>query len=309
MWAALGTCVLLAASGSPAGLTVQVERAERAEDQAVLDVDQILAALRLRLEPDGVVVKASRFSRASDWRLELVFLEPGQLQLRVLTPGGEVLNASTLATAGRRPRDLAHTIALLAVEALSTGVNAESRPAGPQTPAVPNSTEAHWSWALALAASSEWFIPDPALRWGLQALAVLSRGSLVFDVELAAWLPRTRSGADYVVGTSPSLIRLGAGAQHTLDWARLSAVLGPVARLTVVTASGYEVGFRARPLVDAGVGLRVCAEVRTWVLDLGVCLEVNHFLTWTRLIVDGQGILETGHTISGLALQVAYRAP
>lgn len=311
-WMSLVALVLVAngpTGDTASALAVRVEAPDQTDDRAVLDVDAVLAALRLRLEPAGVDVLASRFQRPHAWQLELTFPTPTQLRILVTSPRGEVWCDSSLDTSGRRPKDLAHTIALLVVETLVPHLEAPAAPPEEKAPPpAPPIARSPWSWGLGVAASGAWFLPDPALRWGLQVVAQLSYKALLFDFEVAAWLPRTRTGADFVVGVQPGLVRLGVGAQKVLGWAHLSGALGPAARLTVATASGDAVAFRERLLFDAGLGLRLCAMAHLWVLEGGLCLEATHFLSWTRLIVDGQPALETGHTLLGLGLQFAYRA-
>lgn len=187
MWVLFVSSAFLASSAATdrfaSGVSVEVASPHRPEEVEVLDAERLMAALRLRLHHVGVMVRGRRSAKATDWSVKLSFPRVGQLAVRVTSPAGEVWCDLAIATQGRGPRDLAHTVALLVVETLTPVIPPEGTVPKiveqTETPAPSIATVEPWSWSLGLGATGTRFLPDPGVSWGLELVAQLNRGLLL----------------------------------------------------------------------------------------------------------------------------------
>jgi len=291
------------------------------DDPVALGAADLVAALRLRLGAAPVDVMIDDGVHQG-WRVDVLSTERGGLQIRISNRNGRLVTQRILSTERRRPRDIAHTVALLVVESLAPLIpeilappvltpppehNSASaqEPEQPTVQVAPPREEA-WRFGLGVEARGlhNWPTQQSALGAGVVASARYDHGLLELGV---AWsTPNTYRGVSYRVAATPIDFKLLGGAAWPQGWLWLGAAAGANARVILAKASGAEPEFRSRSDLAWGWAAEVVCGATTPYLDLAMVLEVSQVTTHPRFVVDGERVVNTGHTALGLALRVGY---
>ena len=317
-----------ASSDRPSVIAVDVQATRWGNE--VLTTAQLVQALKIRVHRVPVEALAKVRPGTARWLVEVTAKsqESGhtsEIDIRVMSPEGELVIASRLNPRGRHSADLTHTVALLVTEALAPLVfetdlpspeppPPEPPPPPPSIPAQPPATTlspalplppaAHWAAGLTAGALQAWpggvstFELGPTVQW-LRRFWIL-QGDLRWD------FPTNQTGFDYRLVSTSGTARLAAGGKLEAGFLTLLASLGPSARLVSETIHGTGTLPGTHTYFSPGIGGEVSAGTDIGPLQVALVCEIAWFASHPRFLVDGSQILDTGSTTGGLALRLNW---
>ncbi|MEK7704200.1 MAG: hypothetical protein AAB426_04520 [Myxococcota bacterium] len=305
-------------NGTPWQIAVEVDSAT---PDAALLATEVVARLRARLPSAGISVEvADAASRRADaWRLIVGPGPDGDVHAELRGDDDTQIRSRQIPHGRRRLADMAHTLALFALEALaphlerllsripSSQLPSEAAPPviEPSAPAaLPEPAPSFGLDVGVVGAGSE---PGFDVRGGLQLGLGWSRSSLFAHLQMAWWLPLVARGDDYRLSVRYGTARAVVGAQWlSRDW-RLTGGLGPVLSVARARREGKRITAGSHVYTSVGIGVlaSVLYRVRArWGVGLGLAL--NRFSPYRQFTVDGVPVLQMGRSSSEVALFAAW---
>ncbi len=294
-------------------VVVTGEAGTRLEETA-LDVNEVARAIAARLTGSDVDVVTVDDDSHERWTVSLAGAGSGALAVTIRAPDTRVVRQGTLSFRRRTPSDVASTVAIWAIEAL-TPVMPELAQQRPELVARPVRAEPVIDDSFPPPREHHAF----AARLGLGAQYIMASERALGQLELAGlWRPGRRFGlllgAD--VTTAFGAVRDGAelsvrrGAlvlagemRWELSTMTLHAHLGPMLRGLRVDADGSDVAFEPRIYVDPGAQLSLGASVAaSRAFAIGVAARFELYVAHPNLVVDGTANLDTGGAAAGLVV-------
>lgn len=306
-------------AAEPCVIGVRIDESARLGRPPELREELAVTALALRLRRAQVGVCAASDSVYPPWHVEITAPEAGRLAVHLGDTSGESLLELTMPVGQRRGEELAHTIALLVVEALSPMMPqfADELAAERQAPTAtalttdvapvtdPGPADRPMRWRMHGGATARWLLPQD-----LSVVGALMGASAHFDPWLAAldltyFGPLVRRGADYRVRAHSGSGRVLAGMEVGYGRTHLELGAGAEARALRITAAGDGVLFRERWLASYGVAAAGRVLVALGLADVSMHVAATRYLNrHPRVVVDGVRVLNLGHTAleAGLAV-------
>lgn len=277
----------------------------------VLEPHVVAAAVQLRTQDlDAVFVPSGTADNA--WVLTLTPLRPSELRFQILRPSGEVFFLRDIPLRAGTADDVAHTIALLAAEALTPLVPLKAGRHAPKLspPAVPVSALAmpptrERVWAVGVSPIAAVLLPRGFVAGGVSLLVERRRSGWLGNLDLRLWTRLAERGPDYRVTADQLSLSSSVGPTMRLGAFESWAAAGPTARVVRYGASGRDVAFDERVAYTWGV-LVQAGIARTWGgVRWRLVGEARRYLNrHTYLLVDGTRQLNVGHTSVGAGVGV-----
>ncbi len=270
-----------------------------------VDAGKIAEAIALRLSTTSVEVLTAPRAGEPAWVAAVHPTAAGIVDVGITSPSGRLVRSGELEARGRQPSDLAETIALWVIEAL--------------TPVMPELARELPKEAAPLEVVSE--PPPPPTREpstsfdlrvgiGAQRLMVTNRNLGILAVEGEIGLTPHLAvvlGVDVSTRLQESdttfevqARRLGATAALAWRWRQGPlapfAHVGPMLRASMLSASGERITFANRTEVDVGAQVTIGAVTRAWPVDVGVSVRGERYFARPDVHLDGVSVLDLGST-------------
>ena len=275
-----------------------------AEPGAVpVDAGKIAEAIALRLSTTSVEVLIAPRVGEPAWVAAVQPTAAGVVDVGITSPSGRLVRSGRLEARGRQPSDLAETIALWVIEALTPVMPELAREVPKEAPLLevvsepppPPERETTTSFDLRLGIGAQRLISTHRTLGILTLegeLGLTTHLAIVVGVDVSTRLQE--SDPTFEVQAR----RWGATAAAAWRWPQGAfapfAHIGPMLRASRLSASGDRIAFADRTDVDVGAQATVGVVTRSWPVDLGVSLRGERYFARPDLHVDGVSVLDLG---------------
>lgn len=293
---------------------------------AILDARQVVEDLRLRLRGTGVSVELWTAEQAATWAIELS-AEHRRVRVCATSLEGGSLIDRVFAAPSNRPREVARTIALLIVEALSRVLPhlVEAMPEGSEG-------QKEQRTDVPLAEPRERLVrqmppqrPASRLRWHVRGSAhvgiqlprprAITGGGAAVQLDYAGWHAALSGSAwssvewrtdDLHLTMRQATFDLTGGVTHVFESTRAYLALGPALRWVTAEADGTGTSIGRQDRFDVGVAAVGRGAVELAAVEVGLTARATFYSSRDRFLVDGHRVLVSGHTLLLVALDLGF---
>lgn len=285
-------------------IAVQLEPTPLLVGTDVLTLDRLIAALQLRTRGRAMIVARTNDATAAGWHVTARRTGPQRLALSITRAAGESFVERDLPVHGRSAAEIAHTLALVIVEAL-TPVMPELADALPpkltrpatrptvDTPAAeplvrrPRALRLH----IGAAPGAIMLLPSQEIGAGLQLDVAMDSGWIAVKLDAALWSSVHASNDRIDITASHGALRLhtGVSRSHGVLWGALT--VGPALRWVAMHASGLGVTKERGSYLNGGLVLAGAGGISYGRVRAGIDLRATRYLRFERFVVEGEGAL------------------